>query len=117
MPFTTAAKNTMLGAITTSHIRLHSGAPGGSGTDNELGAGRSAATFASASGGERLLQSDVLVTGLTPSQSVTHFSVWSASSGGTFQGWALITGDTNANSAGEYTLKATTTKLALNDPA
>jgi len=115
MPFSTTAKNAMLDALTCDRVRLHSGAPGAAGTDNALGAGLSAATFSAASSGARALASDVTVTGLSASQSVTYFSVWQ-NSGTVFQGSGQITsGDVAANAAGEYTLKATTTTLAVND--
>ena len=115
MPYSTAAKNLMLDALTADRVRLHSGAPGAAGTDNALGAGLSSATFAAASSAERALSSDVTVTGLTASQSVTHFSVWK-NTGTVFEGsGSITTGDVAANSAGEYTLKATNTKLRLTD--
>jgi hypothetical protein len=111
MPYATTAINLALDAITVDRIRLHSGDPGAAGTANTLGAGLSAATFSAASGGERLLATDVTVTGLTGLQTVTHFSLW-LNSGTVFRGGFEITsGDTEANSAGEYTLKATTTKM------
>lgn len=115
MPFTDAAKNTMLDALTPNRIRLHSGAPG-DGTANALGAGLSTATFAAAASGERALASAVTVTGLTANQSITHFSVWN-STGPVLIGTAAITsGDATANASGEYRL-AVGTKLDLQDPA
>ena len=114
MPFSTTAKNGMLDSRTCDRIRLHSGAPGAAGTDNELGAGLSAATFAAASSGARALSSGVTVTGLSANQSVTHFSVWE-NSGTVFQGSGTISsGDVTANAAGEFTL-ATGTELTLTD--
>jgi hypothetical protein len=112
MPFSTTAKNAMLDGATFNAIRLHSGAPGASGTDNALGSGTSAATFATASGGARALSTGVTVASLTPSQSVTHFSVWNSA---TFMGSGTISsGDVAANASGEYTLQ-TGTQLQLND--
>jgi hypothetical protein len=117
MPFATTAKNAMLDGLTVDRIRLHSGDPGSAGTDNALGAGLSAATFSAASSAERVLASDVTVTGLSANQSVTHFSVW-LNSGTVFRGgFAISAGDVTANAAGEYTLKATDTKLRLLDPS
>jgi hypothetical protein len=116
MPFATTAKNLALDAITVDRIRLHSGNPGSAGTDNALGAGLSAATFNAASSAERALASGVTVTGLAANQSVTHFSIW-LNSGTVFRGgFAITSGDTQANSAGEFTL-ATGTKLVASDPA
>lgn len=105
-------------AVTLDRIRLHSGSPGSAGTDNALGAGLSEATFSAASGdGDRVLGSDVTVTGLSAAQSVTHFSVW-ANSGTVFHGWGTIdSGAVNADGAGEYTLKATTTIWRLANAA
>lgn len=111
MPFSTTALNQALDGITVDRIRLHSGDPGPAGTNNALGAGLSTAAFAAAASGQRLLSSDVQVTGLSPNQTVTYFSVW-LNTGTVFKGGFLISsGDTQANAAGEYTLKATTTKL------
>jgi len=115
MPFAVTAKNLALDAITVDRIRLHSGNPGSAGTDNALGAGLSAATFSAASSAERLLASDVTVTGLSAAQSVTHFSVW-LNSGTVFRGgFAITSGAVNADGAGQYVLKATTTKLTASD--
>jgi len=114
MPFVEATKNAMLDAVVFDRIRLHSGAPGAAGTDNALGAGLSAATFAAASSSSRALSSAVLVTGLDANQSVTHFSVWT-NAGTVFRGSEAITsGDTTANSAGEFSLAVGTT-LTLSD--
>jgi hypothetical protein len=114
MPFAVATKNAMLDAITFDRIRLHSGAPGASGTDNALGAGLSAATFSAASSSSRALASAVAVTGLAANQSVTHFSVWTAS-GSVFRGSGTISsGDVAANAAGEFNL-AVGTALNLTD--
>ena len=111
MPFSTTALNEALNGITVDRVRLHSGDPGGAGTSNALGS-LTAATFSTASGGERLLATDVQLTGLGASQAVSHFSVW-LNSGTVFKGGFPLAGgsDTNANAAGEYTLKATTTKM------
>ena len=111
MAYATTALNLALDAITADRVRFHSGAPGAAGTDNELGSGLSAATFNAAASGERALNADVTVTGLSASQSVTHFSIW-LNSGTVFRGgFAISAGDVTANAAGEYTLKATTTKM------
>lgn len=107
--FTDAAKSLALDGITVNAIRLHSGDPGAAGTNNALGSGTSAATFNAAASNERQLNADVTVTGLTANQSVTHFSIWQ---GATFRGgFAISSGDTQANAAGEYVLKQTTTKI------
>lgn len=116
MALTEATKNSMLDSQTFDAIRLHSGDPGAAGTTNALGAGLSAATFSAASGASRALASAVEVTGLSASQSVTHFSVWTTS-GAVFKGSTTISsGDVTANAAGEFNL-ATGTTISLTDPA
>jgi hypothetical protein len=114
MPFTAAAKDTMLNSLVLDAIRLHSGAPGAAGTANALGAGLSAATFGTSTSGSRSLSPAVTVAGLAANQSVTHFSVWTTA-GSVFRGSGAITsGDVTANSAGSFTL-ATGTTLTLSD--
>jgi hypothetical protein len=116
--FSVGAKNAMLDSQTLDRVRLHSGDPGSAGTANQLGS-LEAATFGSASSGERTLSSDVAFTGLTASQSVTWCSIWD-NNGGTpvFKAKAQITsGDVAANAAGEYTLKSPGTKVQLIDPS
>jgi hypothetical protein len=113
MPYANAALNELIGGLVVDRIRLHSGDPGAAGTDNALGAGLSAATFTLDATGERDLATDVTVTGLAASQTVTWFSVWE-NAGTTFKGRFQITGgDTSANSAGEFTLKSGDTKLTV----
>jgi len=110
MPFSTTALNQALDGITVDRVRMHSGDPGAAGTDNALGS-LTAATFSAASGGERLLASDVDFTGLGAGATCSWFSVW-LNSGTVFKGrFEITSGDEIANAAGEFTLKATTTKL------
>ena len=114
MPFAVSAKNEMLDSLTLDAIRLHSGDPGASGTANALGAGITACTFGAAAASARASTTDADVTGLSPSQSVTWFSVWTTA-GAVFKGSGQITtGDVTANVAGEYTL-AIGTSVAIND--
>lgn len=115
--FSETAKNTMLDALSVTHLQLHSADPGSNGTDNQVGSAETG-TFGSASGGERALSSNVEFTGLTGNQTVTWFSIWDGDPAGTgvFKGKGEITtGDTEANADGEFTLTTGTT-LNLNDP-
>lgn len=116
--FAVAAKNTMLDALTVDRIMLHSGDPGADGTANQVAGTLHAATFAAADAGQRLLSADVEYTGLTPLQTITYLSFWNNNGGSPiFHGSDDLTGDLAANAAGEYTVKATTTKVYLPDPA
>jgi hypothetical protein len=111
MAFSTVGKNQMLDGLTVDRIRLHSADPGASGTTAALGS-LTSATFSAASSGSRVLSGNVDFTGLGASQSVTYFSIW-LNSGTVFKGSGQITsGDTTANSSGEYRL-TTATALTL----
>lgn len=116
--FSTLGKNLMLNSQAADRVQLHSGDPGASGTANVIAGTMAPATFGTSTLAERQLSADVEYTELAPAQVVTHFSVWNYN-GGTpqFLGSSALTGDQAANAAGDYTLKATTTKLSLSDPA
>lgn len=105
MPFSTAAKNTMLDALTADRVQLHSGDPGAAGTSNALGS-KVACTFAAASSGSRALSAQVDFTGLSANQSVTYYSVWNNNGGSPiFLGSGSIgSGDVTANASGAYSL-------------
>jgi hypothetical protein len=111
--FSTIARNQALDGITVDRVSLHSGDPGTTGANYITAGGKQAATF-DAGGtqavGERRLTGDIAFTGMTASQSVTHFGFWLAA-GDVFKGGVALTGDQAANAAGEYTLKATTSKI------
>jgi hypothetical protein len=111
MAFSTTGKNQMLDGLTVDRIRLHSGDPGAAGTSNALGS-LTAATFSAASSGQRVLSANVDFTGLGASATVTYFTIW-LNAGTVFKGSGQITsGDTTANSSGEYRL-TTATSLTL----
>lgn len=110
------AIDSMLDSQTLDRVRLHSGDPGSAGTSNTIAAaGLTAATFAAASSGERALSSDVAFTGMSAAQSVTWYSVWDNNGGSPVHKWnvQITSGDVAANAAGEYTLKATTSKVTM----
>lgn len=89
-----------------THMQLHSGAPGAAGTANAVGS-RVAVSGSVDSDGD-ISWSNVAFTGLDPNQGVTHVSYWDASTSGTYLGSAALTGDGEANSAGEYTVTSVT---------
>ena len=110
MPFAVGTKNAMLDSRTFGQAQLHSGDPGAAETNNAVST-KDTCTFAAAAAGSRALSSNVNFTGMTPVQSVTHFSVWN---GANFEGSGTLSGDTQANASGEFNLLAGTT-LNLND--
>jgi hypothetical protein len=89
-----------------THMGLHSAAPGGSGTSNVIGT-RVAVNGTPDSDGD-IVWTNVAFTGLSAGATVHSVSYWSASSSGTFYGSAVLTGDTTANAAGEYTVTSVT---------
>lgn len=103
-PALVLAANAIDTAIT--HFQLHSGARGSAGTTNQIGT-RVAVNGTVDSDGD-ITWTNTAFTGLTANQAVAEVSYWSASSGGTYYGGATLTGDTTANSAGEYTVTSVT---------
>lgn len=85
--FTTARINAAVdGAISTStYAQLHTGDPGGAGTSNvAAGVSRVAVSFPAASSG--VSSDDATFTIPGAGGPYTHISLWTASSGGTFNG-------------------------------
>jgi hypothetical protein len=110
MGFSVTARNQALDGITVDRVSLHSGDPGTTGANYISGGGKQAATFNAAASGERVLNADVSFSSLGANQAVTHYGAWLAA-GDVFKFGAALTGDQEANAAGEYTLKGTTTKV------
>jgi hypothetical protein len=108
--FSTTALNQALDGITIDRVSLHSGDPGTTGANYITAAGRQVASFAAASSGERTMSGDVDFTGMSAAQAVTHWGAW-LDAGTVFKCGGAVTGDQAANASGEYTLKATLTKL------
>lgn len=84
--FTTAVKNTMLGAITIDAISAHTAFPGGTGASEVSGGGyaRPAVTFAAATGGTRSLSAASNIT-IPAGTTVRWLGLWG---GGVYKGYA-----------------------------
>lgn len=111
--FSTAAANTHLDSQGTTYpwIKLHTGDPGSAGTANAATeTTRKQATWASATGGTKTTTADLVWSSVAGAEDYTHFSMWSASTAGTFGGSgtitanAVTTGDTFTIPAGELDL-------------
>lgn len=114
MPYSTAGKNLMLNALkgtnpTTpiTHASLHTASPGDTGA-NEVSGGspayaRKAIAFNAASGGTMDDSTNGAVFDVPASTTVTHVGFWSASTAGTFLGYADVTDETFSGQ-GTYTL-------------
>lgn len=100
-----AAANTLRGLAL--YGQLHSAAAGGSGTSNVTTAARQAITWTAATGaGSFGLSTALNFTGGAASGAVYSITLWTASSGGTFHGEFVLTGDAAFNAAGAYNVTA-----------
>lgn len=81
------ARNTSY-ANAAVYVKLHTGDPGSAGTSNAATeTTRQQATFGSAASGRAITNTAVIEWAtVTTTETVTHVSLWSASSGGTFLG-------------------------------
>lgn len=110
-----AGANTALDAIRTDtpFVQLHVGDPGAAGTSNvATETTRKSVTFGAASGGSMTNSAQVQWTNIAGSQDATHFSIWNASSAGTFKMSGTITA--NAYTAGDtYTAAISAITLTI----
>ncbi len=75
----------------TIFVKLHLGDPGAAGTANPAAnTTRQAVTFAAASAGSVVSNADVTWLSVPNTETYTHFSLWTASSGGTFVGSGTV---------------------------
>lgn len=112
MPFSVAARNTMLGSLSPAYVSLHTASPGDSGA-NEVSGGsyaRVACSWASASGASRAASNQPAVN-VPAGTTITHVGYWTASSGGTFLGYDDVTAAAFTN-AGVYTVNTATLSLS-----
>jgi hypothetical protein len=92
--FSTAAANSVLDAQVTAYpwFKLHVGAPGANGTSNAATeTTRKSPSFAAASSASKASSADAVWTSVAGTEDYTHWSQWSASSGGTFGGSGTVT--------------------------
>lgn len=88
------------------YMQLHSTNVGGAWGTNAVGSRVAVNGTVDADGD--ISWTNVTFTGLTANQAIGGVSYWSAPTGGINYGGAVVTGDANANSAGEYTLTSVT---------
>lgn len=76
----------------TAYTKLHTGDPGEAGTANAATeTTRKATTFGAASSGQVATDADVGWTGVAGTETYSHISLWTASSGGTCIGSGALT--------------------------
>lgn len=111
MALSTAGRNASVDGVTglITHISLHTADPGASGTSEVAGGtyARQAATWGAASGGTGGITNDPEF-GIPAATTITHYGLWSASSGGTFYGGDPLSASETYGAAGTYTLTANT---------
>lgn len=114
--FGSAGANTVLDSLGSTYpwVQLHTGLPGSAGASNVAAeTTRKQATFASASGGSKASSADLTWTSVAGSETYSHFSLWTASTNGSFGGSGSVTanavtaGDTFTISSGSLVLSAT----------
>ena len=96
-------------------VKLHTGDPGSAGTANAAGeTTRQQGTWGAASGGANSNSADIVWTNVSTSETYSHISLWTASSGGTFLGsddlatpQAVTAGNTFTIPAGSQTMAIT----------
>jgi hypothetical protein len=89
------------GAISNVYVKLHTGAPGESGTANAAGeTTRQEATFGAASGGVISLSSTVSWTNVSNTETITHVSVWDNATAGNHL-WNAVLDSSVALTAGD----------------
>lgn len=82
--FLNVYRNTAASAVATPFVQLHTGDPGAAGTSNVSAVTtRNAIVWAAASGGSMAL-STLSSFSMTTSETISHVSIWTASSAGTF---------------------------------
>ena len=87
-------------AIATPYVQLHVGDPGAAGTSNvATETTRKLVSFGAASGGAISNDAAITWTGVAGTEDFTHWTLWTASLGGTFIGSGTVTA--NAVVAGD----------------
>lgn len=89
-----------------THMQLHSGARGADGTSNVIAGSRIAVNGAVDADGD-ITWTNLNWTGLPANQPVAEVSYWTGTAGA-YRGGGTATGDTSANSAGEFSVTSIT---------
>lgn len=110
-----AVRNAMLdlldesGSLPATYLSLHTADPGGTGASEVAGGSyaRQAITWGAASAGSKAIN-EVPVFQVPASTTITHFGLWSASSGGTWRGGGALPASEAFSSPGTYTVNSAT---------
>jgi len=89
-----AEANTIVDGLSGTYVRLHVGDPGAAGTANgATETTRKLLTLGTASAGAATNTAALTWTSISGSQTATHYSLWTASSGGTFRFSGTVSAD------------------------
>lgn len=96
-----------------SYVQVHVGDPGSAGTANPSAVTtRSAVTMAAASSGSKSITGTNPSWSMTATETITHISVWSASTAGTFLFSAALSSSKSVSSGDTLTLTTLTTSVS-----
>lgn len=113
MAFTTGRINAAIDTALadTTHVQLHTGPPGASGTSNVAAGVARAALTKGAAGTPTAKQAVCTASWIIPGAGgpFTHFSLWAGSTGGTFNGDGTLTPQETFAGSGTLALTATVT--------
>lgn len=113
--FSTTAANTHLDNQGTAYswVKLHVGDPGAAGTTSPATeTTRKQATWAAASSASKATTADLVWTNVAGTEDFTHFSLWTASTAGTFGGSGVITANA-VTAADTFTIPSGSLILSL----
>src|SRR5690349_13545126 len=109
MPFTTAPQNDAVTAVkgAATYISLHTADPSTTGTNEVTGGtyARVQTTWGSTSGGQST--GSAATINVPSGTTITHWGLWTASSGGTFYYGGTLPASESFGSAGTYALTPT----------
>jgi len=100
-------------AFAAIYVKLHTGDPGSAGTANASAeTTRKLAAFNAASAGSKALTSTLSWTSWAAgTETITHVSIWSASTSGTFYGSGALGSSKTVNNGDTFNLTALTASL------
>lgn len=94
------------GSVTNVYVQLHTGAPGEAGTSNvATETTRNEATFNAASGGVISLSATVSWTNVAATETISHVSLWDASTAGNCLVTAALTQSQDLSAGGDFDLE------------
>lgn len=100
-------------APAASYIKLHTGDPGSAGTANASAVTtRSAVTMASASGGSKSITGTNPSWSMTATETISHISLWDASTAGTFLTSVALTASKSVASGDTLNLTSLTVSVS-----